>query len=98
MRQLVKENAILRRLYYRMQIARAKGQSDESEILARLSSNAPHTFVEFGFHPVQFNCAALARSGEWRGLLIDGNARQVADARALLPSERRLGPGSRVAP
>jgi hypothetical protein len=39
----------------------------------------------FGFHPIEFNCAPLARKLDWRGLLIDGNARQVADARAILP-------------
>ena len=86
MRQLVKENTALRRLYYLMQIIRAQSQSDETEILARLTADAPPTFVEFGFHPVQFNCAGLARLREWKGLLIDGNARQVADARALLPN------------
>lgn len=44
----------------------------------------PRTFVEFGLHPIEFNCAKIARDPEWRGLLIDGNARQVADARGLL--------------
>ncbi|WP_245306038.1 hypothetical protein [Bradyrhizobium sp. LTSP849] len=54
-------------------------------ILDRLAVDAPKTFVEFGFHPIEFNCLRLARNAEWRGLLIDGSARQVADARALLP-------------
>jgi hypothetical protein len=64
MRQLLKQNTALRRLYYRLQMARAKGQSDEAEIIARLTETAPRTFVEFGFHPIQFNCAELARSGQ----------------------------------
>jgi hypothetical protein len=83
MRQLVKENAALRRLYYRLQMLRAKGQSNEAQIIDRLSTNAPRTFVEFGFHPIEFNCISLARRKDWRGLLIDGNGRQVDDARAL---------------
>jgi hypothetical protein len=68
-----------------MQMARAKGQSDETRIVSDLVRGAPRTFVEFGFHPIEFNCAAIARDPQWRGLLIDGNARQVADARAILP-------------
>ena len=36
--------------------------------------------------PIEFNCAALARNVGWRGLLIDGNLRQVEDARAILPN------------
>jgi hypothetical protein len=85
MRHIVKENATLRRMYYRLQALRSKGQSDESTILARLIGDAPQTFVEFGFHPIEFNCAAFARNPAWRGLLVDGSARQVADARSLLP-------------
>jgi hypothetical protein len=85
MKQLIREVTALRRLYYRMQMARSRGQSDETEIIARLTADSPRTFVEFGFHPIQFNCAALVRSRGWTGLLIDGNARQVSDARALLP-------------
>jgi hypothetical protein len=83
MRQMIKENTALRRMYYRLQMLRAKGQSDESQIIADLAKDAPRTFVEFGFHPIEFNCASLARDSDWRGLLIDGNARQVADARSL---------------
>lgn len=63
----------------------AGGQSDESQIIERLATKAPRTFVEFGFHPNQFNCAPLARNPDWRGLLIDTNARQIADARSVLP-------------
>ncbi|WP_035675120.1 hypothetical protein [Bradyrhizobium liaoningense] len=87
MRQLIKSNPALRRLYYRFKSARAAGQSDESQIIAALTRDlvAPRTFVEFGFHPAEFNCAQLARDPAWRGLLIDGNAQQVADAKALFP-------------
>jgi hypothetical protein len=90
MRQMVRENAALRRLYYRMQMLRAKAQSDEPQIIERLAANAPRTFVEFGFHPVEFNCASLARKGDWQGLLIDGNARQVSDSIALLPARLKI--------
>src|ERR1051325_9013933 len=85
MRQLLKRNTALRRLTYLARMVRARGQSDETQILHQLSAGAPKTFVEFGFHPVEFNCSALSRNPEWSGLLIDGNAQQVADARALLP-------------
>ena len=89
MRQIVRQNQTLRRLYYRMKILRAKGQSDETQIIERLSANAPKTFVEFGFHPIQFNCIALAKKPDWQGLLIDGNPQQVADAHALYPERIR---------
>jgi hypothetical protein len=83
MKRFIKNNDMLRRLYYR--VLRAKGQSDEAAILDRLTEYSARTFVEFGFHPAEFNCAALARKPEWQGLLIDGNARQVRDGRALFP-------------
>jgi hypothetical protein len=87
---MIKENATLRRLYYRLRMARSRGQSDETLIIAELAKDVPRTFVEFGFHPVEFNCAELARDPEWRGLLIDGNARQVADARALFSDRIKI--------
>lgn len=90
MRQFIRENTALRRLYYRMQMLRSKGQSDESQIIGNLSGDAPKTFVEFGFHPIEFNCAELARDPRWRGLLVDGNTRQVEDARSLLPGRVRI--------
>jgi hypothetical protein len=90
MKNLIRRISALRRLYYRLQMLRAKGQSDEAVIIDRLTKDAPKTFVEFGFHPIEFNCAALAKNPEWRGLLIDGNSRQVADARALLPDRVRI--------
>jgi len=86
MRQLIRENTSLRRLYYRLKSLRSRGQSNESRILSELARDAPRTFIEFGFHPIEFNCAALARNPAWRGLLIDGSLRQVEDARAILPS------------
>jgi hypothetical protein len=90
MRQIVRQSAALRRLYYRLQLLRAKGQSDEAQIIDRLSAEAPKTFVEFGFHPIEFNCIALARRKDWQGLLIDGNARQAEDARALYPDRIKI--------
>jgi hypothetical protein len=87
---MIKENTALRRMYYRLQMLRAKGQSDETKIIAALSKEAPRTFVEFGFHPIEFNCSSLARDPAWCGMLIDGNARQVADARALFPSRIKI--------
>ena len=86
MKQLIRQNTALRRLYYRLKLLRSKGQSNESRILSDLANDAPRTFVEFGFHPIEFNCAALARNVGWRGLLIDGNLWQVEDARAILPN------------
>ena len=87
---MIKDNNALRRLYYRMQMRRAKGQSDEAQIIDRLAIDAPKTFVEFGFHPIEFNCIALAKSKDWQGLLIDGNARQVEDARPLYPEHIKI--------
>jgi len=84
-RSLSRKSTLLRRLYYRCRNLRPRAQSDEPEIIKQLASDGPRTFVEFGFHPIQFNCSALAKSPEWRGLLVDGNERQVADARALFP-------------
>jgi hypothetical protein len=88
--QLIKENAALRRLYYRLKMLRSEGQSDESRIITELARKAPHTFVEFGFHPIEFNCAALARDSDWRGLLIDGNKNQTEDARKLFPERIKV--------
>jgi hypothetical protein len=90
MRQIIRTNTALRRLYYRLQLHRSKGQSDESRIIEDLAKDASRTFVEFGFHPIEFNCAALARNPDWQGLLIDGSARQVEDARALLPERIKI--------
>jgi len=51
---------------------------------------ATPTFVEFGFHPVEFNCVALAEDPAWQGLLIDGNKQIVDDARTLWPDRIRM--------
>lgn len=73
MRDLIKSIAPLRRLYYRYRLARsATSQDDTHELIAALSKNSPKTFVEFGFHPTEFNCILLARDPKWTGLLIDG--------------------------
>jgi len=88
MRQLVKKSTLLRRLYYRTQLVRGRSEADEVAIIARLTNGAPRTFVEFGFHPTEFNCIDLARDPSWQGLLIDGNRQLVEDARALWPASR----------
>lgn len=85
MRSLIKKVPALRRAYYRQLMKRPKSQSDEAAILGRLSAHSEKTFVEFGFHPTEFNCSLLARTPGWRGLLIDGDKDQVEDARHLLP-------------
>jgi len=88
LKDIVKSSATLRRLYYRVRIFQGvRGQSNEGKIISDLAkiTNAPKTFIEFGFHPIEFNCASLAQSPDWQGILIDGNARQVSDARSVLP-------------
>ena len=62
-----------------------RSQSNESEIIHELliAESAPLTFVEFGFHPTQFNCIALCDRA--RGLLIDGDERSVRRANSILP-------------
>lgn len=86
MRSIIKKVTLLRRAYYRYKFQSPRSQSDETAIIARLAVDAPKTFIEFGFHQVEFNCAALARLPDWKGLLIDGNEHQVEDARALMPA------------
>jgi hypothetical protein len=86
MRQLIRENTALRRLYYRARLLHPKAESDECAIISNLTQGAPRTFIEFGFHPIEFNSIELARNPEWSGLLIDGSKRQVEDARALWPA------------
>ena len=75
----------LRRLYYRTKLMRPRGQSDETDILRMLSSTTTKTFVEFGFHPIQFNCVELAKTKGWRGTLFDSDKRRVRDAASVLP-------------
>lgn len=90
MRNFFRSIPQLRRLRYRaMRLKRgARGEADETNILGQLVAKtcAPKTFIEFGFHPIKFNCAAFADDPQWQGLLIDGSAEQVADAKVLLPS------------
>jgi hypothetical protein len=65
-------------------LARRKGvtQSDEAAIIGRLAEHSPQrTFVEFGFHPLEFNCIRLAADPSWRGLIIDGDAAMIAKAK-----------------
>jgi hypothetical protein len=89
MRQFIKRSTTLRRLYYRWKLPRSHGQSDENQIIESLAKGVPHTFVEIGFHPIEFNCVALARNPDWQGLLVDCDADQVADARAIFPERVR---------
>jgi hypothetical protein len=63
----------------------ATAQSDEHEIMERLATAVPRTFVEFGFHPTEFNCARLAK--RFSGLLIDGDISTVRLAKRLLPDQ-----------
>lgn len=86
MRQMIKNIPALRLAYYKARLLRPSSEADEVEILRELCRDAPHTFVEFGFHPVEFNCIELATRADWQGLLIDGNSQQVQDARKLWPS------------
>jgi uncharacterized protein YhdP len=90
MRSFFKSIPQLRRLRYRAMRLRhgARGEADETSILRNLvaKTGAPKTFIEFGFHPVKFNCAAFAYDPDWQGLLIDGSAEQAEDAKVLLPS------------
>jgi len=80
--QLLKKSPA-RYLYQRIKALRGgAGQSDEAEILAGLAVDCPKTFIEFGFHPTQYNCIGLR---DFSGLLIDGDAETVRLARRLLP-------------
>ena len=69
MRDLIRNNTTLGRLYYRTRLLRPGSESDERQILSRLTQGAPKTFVEFGFHPIEFNCVDFAKDPAWSGLL-----------------------------
>jgi hypothetical protein len=58
------------------------GQSDEATILADIAGDCPKTFLEFGFHPTEYNCIGLE---DFSGLLVDGDPGTVKLARAILP-------------
>lgn len=91
LRNLAKSIPAIRRAHYKRAMAKGlKGQSDEGTILRTLcqAQNAPKTFVEFGFHPSEFNCAELME--DFKGLLVDGNPTIVADARVLFPPNIRI--------
>lgn len=50
-------------------------------IIDRLADrSSQRTFVEFGFHPLEFNCIRLAADPSWRGLVIDADASMIAKA------------------
>ncbi|EJN13416.1 hypothetical protein PMI42_03272 [Bradyrhizobium sp. YR681] len=89
MRNILKQNDALRRAVYWAQLKRARAQSDEGSILDRLVADAPKTFVEFGFHPTEFNCISFCKRDDWQGALIDGSEKQVSDARFLYPKRIR---------
>lgn len=92
LRSLIKKITPIRRAYIKAKMDRSGigGQSDEGDIIFRLSRelSAPKTFIEFGFHVNQFNCAPLIKDHD--GLLIDGDKNQVADARHFLPKNIRV--------
>jgi hypothetical protein len=51
----------MRYLYHRLKALRGgSSQSDEADILVGLATACPKTFVEFGFHPTEYNCVGLA--------------------------------------
>jgi hypothetical protein len=59
--------------------AGAVSQSDEALIIEQLAKQSPDkTFVEFGFHPDEFNCIRLASDESWRGFVVDGDPKMVA--------------------
>lgn len=60
----------------------AGSQSDESAIIKSLANGCPKTFIEFGFHPHEYNCIGLT---DFAGLLIDGDASTVSLAQRMLP-------------
>lgn len=91
LKNAIKAIGPLRRAVVRSRLrAGARGQSNEGEILRALAEqeNAPRTFVEFGFHVAEFNCAELVH--DFDGLLIDGSRHQVEDARIFLPKNIRV--------
>lgn len=88
MKSLLKNIGSLRRALYRWRSrGGVYGQSDEGSIIDWLITevNASECFIEFGFHPVEFNCATLAKR-KFKGLLLDGDPHHVEDARRMLPA------------
>ncbi|WP_027150999.1 hypothetical protein [Mesorhizobium sp. WSM2561] len=72
------------RYYYHLLKGRIAStpQSDEATILSRIIGQCPRTFLEFGFHPTEYNCIGLK---DFLGLLVDGDPQTVRLANALLP-------------
>lgn len=77
--------SVLKRIIRRYLRRSPKSQNHEAEVLESLLSWAciPQTFVEFGFHAQEFNCARLIE--RFNGLLIDGDRRSVDTARSRFP-------------
>jgi hypothetical protein len=72
-----------RYFYHRIKALRgAASQSNEADILIALANSCPKTFVEFGFHPSEYNCVGLS---DFSGLMVDGDKGMVKLARAILP-------------
>ncbi len=88
LKQFLGKSDLIRRSYYRVKRLFPSSESDEIAILTRLAVGAECTFIEFGFHPVEFNCVSFAKDPNWRGLLIDGNAKVVEHARRLWATDR----------
>lgn len=90
MRSLLKSIAPLRRavIRHRMQ-GGPRGQSNEAVILRQLADRlGTNSFVEFGFHPAEFNCSLLLH--DHAGLLVDGDRNIVEDARVLLEGRLKI--------
>jgi len=72
-----------RYLYHLIKAMRGgASQSDEAAILFNIARDCPKTFLEFGFHPTEYNCIGLM---DFSGLLVDGDSDTVRLARAILP-------------
>jgi len=82
LRTLLKKSP-LRYAYNRIKLLLVNtSQSNEGLILKAITKNCPKTFIEFGFHPAQYNCIKLS---DFVGLLIDADSDTVKLAKALLP-------------
>ena len=72
-------------IFIKSNLLKSKSQSNEAEIIERLSANfrIPKTFIEFGFSGWEFNCLRLAENGQWKGFLADLGAWNVKIARQI---------------
>jgi len=78
----------LRYWYHRVKTLRGgAGQSDEADILVNIARDCPKTFLEFGFHPTEYNCIGLL---DFSGLLVDGDSDTIRLARTILPKRIRV--------